>query len=81
MPEGKDTPTQERLSMPETVEPMRPGQWQANTLARLEALGYAGFNFGPGVMWWPIDHDHNLVAGPFITTDEFDAWLTCQELL
>jgi hypothetical protein len=55
------------------------GMWQAVTLERLHALDYAGFVFGPGVNWWPIDDIGQKVAGPFTMTAEFDAWLTQQE--
>ena len=58
---------------------MGPGVWQAETLRRLEALGYAGFRFGRGVNWWPVDDNNEPVAGPFHSTDEFDAWLTERE--
>jgi hypothetical protein len=56
-----------------------PGQWQANMVRRVAALGYAGFMFGVGVRWWVIDAHHRRVAGPFRSTDEFDDWLTCRE--
>jgi hypothetical protein len=57
-----------------------PGEWQAETIRRLLALGYDGFTFGPGVNWLVIDGVTRQVAGgPFISTDEFDAWLTEQE--
>lgn len=56
-----------------------PGQWQANMVRRVTALGYEGFIFGPGVNWWVIDANRHKVAGPFHSTDEFDAWLDSQE--
>lgn len=65
--------------MAEQTEITRAGGWQANTLRRLEALGYAGFIFGPGCNWWPADAAGTKVAGPFTTTEEFDAWLNKQE--
>lgn len=55
------------------------GKWQAETIRRLMALGYAGFIFGPGVNWWPMDGKQRKVAGPFRGIGEFDAWLTAQE--
>lgn len=48
-------------------------------LRRVEMLGFAGFRFGPGINWWPVDSDRQPVAGPFITPEAFDAWLTAQE--
>jgi hypothetical protein len=57
----------------------KPGEWQAATMERLTALGYAGFIFGPGVNWWPMDADQRKVAGPFTSTEAFDAWLSAQE--
>jgi hypothetical protein len=67
------------ISKTERVIVWPPGQWQANTIHRLEVLGYAGFICGPGDNWWPMDADQNKVAGPFTTTEEFDTWLTEQE--
>lgn len=54
------------------------GQWQAEMFRRLMALGHTGFIFDCG-NWWPIDREQKIVAGPFATTAEFDAWLTDQE--
>ena len=56
-----------------------PGEWQAEMLRRLIALGYDGFRFGPGIRWWPISADGTKAAGPFTSTSEFDAWLDERE--
>ena len=61
------------------VAPPYPGEWQAATMERLMALGYAGFIFGPGVNWWPMNAEHEKMAGPFTSTQRFDAWLASQE--
>lgn len=65
--------------MAETETTTQPGQWQAEMVRRVMALGYAGFAFGPGNNWWPIDHNQKKIAGPFTSTGEFDTWLTEQE--
>jgi hypothetical protein len=57
-----------------------PGEWQAEMTQRVLALGYAGWMFGPGINWWPIDKHQNKVAGPFTSTEAFDLWLTQQEM-
>jgi hypothetical protein len=56
-----------------------PADWQAKTIRRLLALGYAGFTFGPGDNWWPIDNKQVKMAGPFATTAALDIWLDTQE--
>jgi hypothetical protein len=58
-----------------------PRMWQATTMKRLLALGFAGFIFGPGVNWWPMNDHQQKVAGPFTSAAEFDAWLTEVEAL
>jgi hypothetical protein len=55
--------------------------WQTRMMARITSLGLGGFAFGPGVNWWPLDEHGRKSAGPFKSTDEFDAWLTEQETL
>jgi hypothetical protein len=69
------------MSGPQTdAEASPPAAWQAEVCRRLGALGYAGFVFGPGVNWWPIDNvTGQKVAGPFTTTKQFDTWLTERE--
>jgi hypothetical protein len=57
-----------------------PGEWQARMLRRLQALGYDGFMFGPGIRWWAV-RDGIAVAGPFPSTAAFDAWLDDQEAM
>lgn len=56
----------------------RPGEWQARTMRRLAALGY-GFRFGPGVRWWPTNDRNRKIAGPFHSSEQFDAWIAEQE--
>jgi hypothetical protein len=75
----KTTSTRKYTMTDETKPTDYPGQWQATMVQRLMTLGYAGFSFGPGDNWWPIDHEQKKVAGPFKTTIDFDAWLTRQE--
>lgn len=65
--------------LPPQADHRSPGEWQAEMMRRLVALGYAGFSFGPGTRWWPINKVGEKMAGPFISTEAFDAWLTERE--
>lgn len=63
--------------MTNTTMPYRyEGGWQDRTVRRLNAMGL-GFAFMRG-QWWPINGG-TVVAGPFNTTTEFDAWLDDRE--
>lgn len=53
-----------------------PGEWQARMIDQLDKIGCGGFEFGPGINWWPLDKDGNRCGGPFHSTAEFDLWLT-----
>lgn len=52
--------------------------WKDRTMKRLGELGYGGFTYA-SEQWWTIDKRGRRTAGPFVSPEAFNTWLTEQE--
>lgn len=59
------------------TEHWQPGEWQSETFARIEALGYVTIILDLGV--WKLGKADGTTAGPFHTNQELMTWLSSQD--